>query len=88
MIINLLESKLATVNYDTFNEVYIVIEADGTSSCSSAEVLLQQYKPNVDESNFAQKITQDDVMRAEVTHAISVRQRAVEICKKYPIIPC
>lgn len=46
MVINLHTSPNVKVNYDTLNEVYIVTEVDGTTNCSSAEVLLHQYETN------------------------------------------
>lgn len=46
MVINLHTSPKVKVNYDTLNEVYIVTEVDGTTNCSTAEVLLHLYETN------------------------------------------
>ncbi len=47
MNINLVMTPNVTVNYDTFNELYIVIDSDGTTNCSNSEVLLHTYQDNV-----------------------------------------
>jgi hypothetical protein len=82
MVINLYESKRVKVNYDTLNELYIVVEAEGTTTCSTAEVLLHQYRFEGDVNDHrARKFTPEEMVNVAVTSAINDHQNQVELFK-------
>lgn len=82
MVINLYESKHVKVNYETLNELYVVVEADGTTSCSNAEVLLHQFRIDCDVNDHrARKFTPEEMVKVAVTNTINHHQNQVELFK-------
>lgn len=82
MVINLHTSSNVKVNYDTLNEVYIVTEADGTTTCSSAEILLHQYQFKGDVNDHrARKFSVREMIDSAVVSTINYHQNQVELFK-------
>lgn len=79
MNINVHTSSNVIINYDTFNELYIVIEPDGTSNCTSADYLITKHN--------AKMQIDPETIDVEIVTVIEQHQKSLKMFKDVPFNP-